>query len=333
MTFRSALQRIKGWELFVRIVRFLQGVKLPGFRGLSLWYVMRFFAEGIVKGSINMRSASISFRIFLAFFPGIIMLLTLIPYIPIPHFQQNLFDSIRGFFPGDTFSLFESTLDDLINQKHSALLSIGFILMVYYASSSINAILIGFNSSYHLHSEERGHPFALRIASIILIFILGLIMTIAVVLMMFSTATFSYFHRIGIIGDKGYIPLISMARWIISVFLVYAVYSILYNVGVVKKAKWKFLNTGATFATLFFVVTSIGFAYFINNFAQYNKLYGSLGTLMVLMIWLNFNCMILLLGFELNAAIRKAHKSIPKPKAVLRNRLITGNDSFAETRP
>src|SRR5690606_31685975 len=97
-------------------------------------------------------------------------------YIPIPNFQQSLFDSIRGFFPGDTFSLFESTLNDLINTKHSTLLSLGFVLVIYYASNSINAVLIGFSGSYF--SEEKGNPFIMRIASIILIFILGLLLVV-----------------------------------------------------------------------------------------------------------------------------------------------------------
>jgi len=100
----------------------------------------------------------------------------------------------------------------------------------------------------------------------------------------------------------------------ISVFLIYTIISTLYNVGVgQRRRKWRFFNVGATVATFFFILTSIGFAYFVNNFATYNKLYGSLGTLMVLLIWLNFNCMIVLMGFDLNMSIRKAKRSIPKP--------------------
>jgi membrane protein len=313
-----------------KLIGFLASIKLPGFQGLSLWYVMKFFVEGLMKGGVNTRSAAISFRIFLAFFPAIILLLSLIPHIPIPHFQQSMFDSIRGFFPGNTFGLFESTLDDLINKKHNTLLSLGFILVVYYASSSINAILVGFNSSYHV--EEKGHPLVLRLASIVLMFVLGFIMTLAVVLIIFSGAAFEYLHKIRIIGDKGYIPILNMAKWLVSVLLVYAVFSVLYFVGIGRRRrKWRFFNVGATFATAFFVIASLAFAYFVNNFAQFNKLYGSLGTLMVLLIWLNFNCMILLLGFELNISIRKAKRSLPKPPPPPppppRNTLRDGNET------
>jgi len=301
------IEKIKQMKGVKRTVALLESVKPWGFEGLSLWYVSTFFVEGISKGSLATRAAAISFRLFLAFFPGIILLLSLIPHIPIQNFQENLFESISGFFPGDTFSLFESTLDDLINRKHNALLSIGFILVIYYASSSINAVLLGFNESYYV--EERGNPLVMRIASIILIFVLGFIMIVAVMLIIFSGIAFDYLHELVIIGDRGYIPILNFAKWVISLFLIYSVISTLYNVGNGKRRRrWRFFNVGSTFATLFFIIASLGFAYFVNNFAQFNKLYGSLGTLMVLLIWLNFNSMIVLLGFDLNSSIAKAKR-------------------------
>ncbi|MBL7941317.1 MAG: YihY/virulence factor BrkB family protein [Flavobacteriales bacterium] len=270
-----------------------------------------------MKGAIPMRAASISFRIFLAFFPGIILLLSLIPYIPVPDFQENMMHGLQSVFPGDTFSLFEKTLDDLINKKHNTLLSVGFVLTIFYASSSINAILMGFNSSYNL--EERGNPWMMRLASIVLIFVLGIFMIIAVSLIVFSDHLFAWIRDSGILSDNGARPLFNLVQWLITVFLVYTVISTLYQVGTPKRRKLRYFNTGATFATIFFILASVGFAYFVNNFAQYNKLYGSLGTLLVLLIWLEFNCTILLLGFELNVSISKARRNMPIPKVVIRN--------------
>jgi membrane protein len=304
---------------------FFDRISLPGFQGMSVRFVARFFLEGLMKGAISMRAASISFRIFLAFFPGIILLLTLIPYIPVTAFQENMMDGMRSVFPGDTFSLFEKTLDDLINKKHTTLLSVGFVLTIYYASSSVNAILEGFNSSYNL--EERGNPWMMRLASIILIFVLGLFMIIAVSLIVFSDNLFTWLHESGVLSDKGIRPLFNLVQWLISVFLVYTVISTLYQVGKPKRKKLRYFNTGATFATLFFVLASLGFAYFINNFSQYNKLYGSLGTLLVLLIWLEFNCIILLLGFELNVSIAKAKRSLPTPRVIVRNTIRDGENA------
>ncbi len=306
------------WKYFLNLkwlkalIAWLQRVKPPGLQGLSLWYVMTFFVEGVSKGSIPTRAAAISFRLFLAFFPGIIILLSIIPLIPIDDFQVQLFDAIKSYFPGDTFSLIEDTLHDLINKKHNTLLSIGFILMVYYASDSINAILMGFNESYHL--DERANAVLMRIMSLILFFVLGVIMIVAVLTMIFSGALFKYLLELHIIGDRSFIPILNTAKWMVTVMLVYSVFTALYNVGTGKRRRLKklrFFNAGATFATSFFVLTSVVFAWFISNFAQYNSLYGSLGTLMVLLIWMNFNSMILLLGFDLNVSIRKAKKNLP----------------------
>ncbi len=306
------------------VIAFLHRVKPPGFQGLSLWYVARFFLVAILKGQLPTRAAAISFRLFLAFFPAMILLLSLIPYIPIENFQDSLFEGINGFFPGDTFSLFEDTFHDLIKRKHSALLSLGFVLVIYYASNSINAILLGFNSSYYL--EEKGNVWLLRIASIVLIFILGVLMVLAVALNLFSGVLFGYLHEIKLIGKHSK-TLLEIVNWLISVGLVYAIITTLYNVGIGKhRRKWSFVNVGATFATVIFVLTSFVFAYFVTHFGQFNKLYGSLGTLMVLLIWLNFNCMIVLMGFELNMSIRKARKTskdiqhdTPVVPAVVRN--------------
>jgi membrane protein len=301
------VHHIAKWPWIRRTINVLNRIKLPGYQGLSIWYVTRFFLEAMMNGQLPTRAAAISFRLFLAFFPAMILLLSLIPYIPIDDFQDSLFEGISGFFPGDTFSLFEDTFHDLIKRKHSALLSIGFILVIYYASNSINAILIGFNSSYYL--EEKGNVWLLRLASIVLIFILGIFMVVAVLLNLFSGALVGYLHEIKLIGKNAKFVL-EIVNWLISVGLVYAIITTLYNVGVGKqRRRWSFINVGATFATTIFVITSFVFAYFVTHFGNFNKLYGSLGTLMVLLIWLNFNCMIVLMGFELNMSIRKARKS------------------------
>jgi membrane protein len=280
----------------------------PGFEGLSMLIVGRFFIEALSKGSINTRAAAISFRLFLAFFPAIILMLSLIPFVPIPNFQKELMDSIHSFFPGDTFGLVEETLDDLINKKYSSLISIGFILVIYYASNSINAILLGFNESYHF--EDKTHPLLRRVISILLIFVLGIILASAITLIVFSETIVGFIADKEILADKALVFMLDAARWAITLILIYMVNTTLYNVGmgVRRRKAWKFWNVGAVMSTLLFVTTSIGFAYFINNFAQFNKLYGSLGTLMVLLIWMNLNCIILLAGFDLNASIRKALK-------------------------
>ncbi len=286
------------------VIRVTDSVKPWGFEGLSLYFVMKFFFEGLQKGAVVTRAAAISFRIFLAVFPALILLLSIIPLVPIDNFQESLFSNLQGFFPGDTFDLVETTLDDLINKKHNTLLSIGFALVLYYASNSVNAILTGFNGSYNI--ETKGNPVIFRLFSLVLMLVLTIFIMTAVVLIIFSGTAFDLIQEYDLIPEGWIIVMLQVARWLITLFLIYMSISTLYNVGDYKRRKWKTFSAGASFATIFFIIASIAFAWFVNSFGQYNKLYGSLGTLLLLMIWINFNANILLLGFELNASIGKA---------------------------
>ena len=301
--FKRLLQRIIDSALVQAGLNLAKRLKPIGFEGLSLYEVAVFFIEGLQKGALATRAAAISFRFFLAVFPVIIMLLSLIPIIPIENFQDNLFSSIREFFPGDTFSLFEDTVEDLVNKSHSTIFSIGFILSVYYASNSVNAILQGFNGSYNL--EVRGHPMVIRLVSVVLMIFLSLFLVIAVSLIIFSGVAFDKLIELNLLQED-WVFLLQLAKWVITVLLIYGTITILYNIGDFKNRSWKTLSAGATVTTILFIVTSLAFAWFVNNFSSFNRLYGSLGSFLLLLIWINLNSSILLIGFELNTSINKA---------------------------
>ncbi len=305
---KKKFKRYAAWLFKVR--HFLERYHPYGFGGLNLWEISSFLIIAFSDVRTTMRSASISFRIFLAFFPAIITLFTLIPFIPIANFQGDVFLGIKSILPGDTFQFIEGTLYDLINKKQSTLLSIGFVLMFYYASASMNAIMQAFQSSEHI--EVSAHPFIVRILSFIMMLVLGIMFLLAMILISLSESTFLIMHENGIIGDKGIIPFLTFGQWTISISFVYCIITILYNSGMNMRIRknWKFLNTGSIFTTVLLIATSFGFSYFLENFAQFNKLYGSLGTLMIILIWLNLNMVILLVGFDLNALIRKKLRTI-----------------------
>ena len=282
-----------------------------GFEGLSLYYVMSYFFEGILKGALTTRAVAISYRLLLAIFPLLIVLIYLLSFIKIEDFEAELLGQLQAVFPGDTYSFLENSMDTLesltSNKEEGGIISIiGFFLMLYYASNSINAILIGFDESYHM--EEGNNWFIRRMLSIGLMFFLGLLLVIAVLLIMFSGQFFSYLENNELVPNHLLIIVLDIVKWAMVILIVYTAISTLYNVGNLKRKYWRFMTAGASFATLFFISGSIGFAYFINNLAQYDKLYGSLGSFLVLLIWINFNFIILLLGFELNTSIKKAKK-------------------------
>lgn len=285
----------------------LEKIVVPGFAGINLYVILRFLWFGFTNISTNMRASGISFRIFLAFFPSIITLFSLIPFIPIDHFQQDVFEWLQRILPGQTFSFIESALYDLLNKKQSTLLSIGFLLMIYYSSASLNAIMQAFHSSQHI--EESPHPFIIRIVSVVLMFVLGLFLIASIAFQSIGEDTIHNLYTSGYISTDINFYSLRFFQWLFSALIIYTIISLLYNAGfsVRWKKKWKFWNTGSIFTTLVFILSSFGFSLFLDHFAQYDKLYGSLGTLMIILIWMNVNMVILLVGFDLNVFIRKTN--------------------------
>jgi len=300
------IARITSSSFYLRLKALVIKIKPPGFQGLSLFTVGKFFIDGLKEGALSTRAAAVAFRFFLAFFPGILVLLSFIPLVPVEDFQTNLFSAIEGFLPGDTFHLFESTIEDLIHNKHNEVLSLSFIVGLFFASNSINAILIGFNGSVNI--QKKGGIIKTRLFSLGILFVMGIVVVLSMTLITLSEDIFIYVsENFGVQEGFGQFTL-STIRYLIITLLIYSVVTLLYNVGNLDIKKFKFWSAGATLSTLSFIFTTIGFAVYLNNFGNYNELYGTLGTLVVLLIWLNFNCLILLLGFELNASISRAGK-------------------------
>jgi membrane protein len=268
---------------------------------------MKFFIEGVQKGAISTRAAAISFKLFLAIFPMLIVLVMIIPYVPIDNFKGFLLENLQLYFPGDSLVWIQQALKQLFFHEHGSLLSFAFVLVLFSASNSVNAILQGFNRSYNI--EKRGNIFVVRGASVVLMLILSFLITLAVALILFSGKVFGYLLEKDILPSQGVVYLLEVVRWIITLLLIYSTVSILYNAGDMRRKRWKIFSAGASFATLFFLISSLGFAWFVTDVVNFTKAYASLGSIMVLLMWMNFVSTILLLGFELNVSIHRAKRS------------------------
>lgn len=300
---RKWINRFLNSGLVRWVFSFARAVKPWGFEGLSLYAVSKFFIEGLQKGAVSTRAAAISYRLIISLFPVVIVLFSSLPYIPVEGFQEILFESIKDFFPGDTFSYIEEKIAVLFEKGHSSIISIGSVLSIFYASSSVNAIIQGFNGSYHL--EQKGNAFFMRLISVALFIGLGILVIVAVSIIIFSGMLFDQFLEMGWVTENLHF-LLSVAKYVVSVLLIYASITILYNIGDHKNKAWKTFSAGATFTTVLFLLTSIGFSWFVSNFNTYSALYSTLGNFLLLLVWLNLNCNILLLGFELNTSIYRA---------------------------
>lgn len=291
-------------------VTFLIGISkkiiLPGFDGLPLYDVATFFLQGIQKGLITTRAASLAFRFFLALFPFILFLFTLIPYLPIENFHEQLLMQLQSILPKEAFNLVRETIDDLVSRPREGLLSVGFILALYFSTNGISAMITAFNQSYF--TIEKRNFIKQRLVAIMLIMILTSLLFTAVALIIFGKMLLAYLVSYDVITNTATLYIFQISKWLIIILMFYFSISFLYFMGPSRKTKWRFRSAGSTLATVLTIVVSLGFAYFVNHFGQYNKLYGSIGSLIVIMLWIYFNSIIILIGFELNASIHNARQ-------------------------
>lgn len=277
---------------------------LPGFDGIPIYQVILFFITGIQKNSLTTRASSLAFRFFLALFPSIIFLFALIPYIPIENFQVQLLDLIENVLPENAYEMSITTINDLVTDKSNSLLSFGFIFALYLASDGVNSLILAFNESYHV--SEKSSFIQIRLRSLLLLFILTSLMVIAIGLIVFGGVISNFLLSHNYLSSNLSFYALKLGNFIVLLLLFLLGISSLYYYGSIQRKKFRFISAGSTLATLLSILLSSGFAYYVNNFSTYNKIYGSIGTLMVIMLWLYFNSLVLLIGFELNASIKHA---------------------------
>jgi len=288
-----------------KIVERAKKVTLPGFDRVPLYDVAVFFFKGLMKGSITTRASSIAFNIFLALFPAVIFFFTLIPYIPVEGFQTELLNLFKELLPDNAYKSVIGTLTDIVTIRRGGLLSIGVITALYFSTNGISALIGAFNATY-LTFETRSF-IAQKLISLVLVLILFILLTIAIVLLIFSQIAIQYLIKADLLELNYTYYLLKAGNWIVIVALFFFAISFLYYFAPAKKTKWRFISAGSTVATLLSILICSGFSFYVNNFGSYNKLYGSIGTLIVLLLWIYFNAIILLIGFELNTSISNAH--------------------------
>ena len=281
-----------------------QKIRLPGFQGLNIYEVSIFFFQHLTEREVQSRARSIAFSFFLALFPGIIFLFTLIPYIPIKGFQDQLLFLISDLMPPNTYEASRETIVDIIKHQRGGLLSFGVLFTLYVSSNGINSLINAFNQ---VHRNKRS-PVKQRVRAVSLTLFFFILVIITLCLLIFSEVALHFLLNTVDLKNKTPIILLQVGKWIILLTLCFTAISILYYYGTVKNSRWRFISAGSTLATILIILTSIGFNYFVIHFARYNKIYGSIGTLIIILLWIYFNCMQLIVGYELNASIDSAKK-------------------------
>ena len=279
-----------------------RSLTLPGFRGISLYHVIRFVIKELKKHDLIVRANSVAFSFFLSIFPTIIFIFTLIPLFPIRFdFLEAMNTLGRKALPSEAFNYLMEIVNSLVSIKRGGLLSLGFVLALIFSSSGMITLMAGFDKSYDRTFKKRTF-IKRRFIAMSLTIIISFIFLLSFILIVFGdqlfTNIFSRFHI-----ESATSVFVQVFRWLIIVGLIYTSISLIYRYGPSMYRKFEFSNPGAFLATTLSIVSSLVFAYFVNNFGQYNKIYGSIGALIVLLLWLQINAVILLIGFELNTSI------------------------------
>jgi membrane protein len=299
MHFIKGIPEFNGKEKINKLV-------LPGFDGVPISQVIRFVVKGFQKGVLVTRASSIAFNLLMALLPASIFLFTLIPFIPIPNFQEELIKLFESIIPANAFSFLETTIIDIVTNKSGGLLLIMFLATVFFSTNGIHAIIHAFVVSAHsFKSRTWVHQ---RKISVILLLIIVFMISIAGFMVIFGKMALNSLVELNIIERNIVIYIFIFIKWVVVILLLFFAISFLYYFAPAKRTDFRFVSPGSTLATLLFILTSLGFSAYVNNFGQYNKLYGWIGTLMVILIWLYLNSIALLIGFELNLSIKAARE-------------------------
>ncbi len=295
-----------------RTINFLNSFTLPGFDGLPLWQVLSFLFKSFNKSALTVRASSISFNLFLALFPALIFFFSALAYVPVKGFTHELLKLLKEVMPTNAYLTVRSTIVDIIQYKRAGLLSFGFISTLYFATNGMNALIAAFNAT-ELTYDNRNW-LQRRLVALILLFIFSVLIILAISLLIFSRSFFDFLIEQNIIKPGILLFTLNLAKWLIVLSSFFFSISFLYYFAPARKSKFKLISAGSTLATLLVLFVSLGFSYYVNNFGQYNKLYGSIGTLIVLMLWIYFNSLALLIGYELNWSIRHTKQKLKELK-------------------
>ncbi|WP_127845356.1 YihY/virulence factor BrkB family protein [Psychroflexus aestuariivivens] len=282
------------------LAKFSNRLKLPRLDGLTLYDLLKIYILGIIKGTFSTRAGSIAFSFFMAIFPFLLFVLNLIPFVWfIDDFQQELLNYFEELLPPQTSGLFEDIFYDIANNPRAGLLSFVFLLSIFLMSNGVNAIFTGFEFSYHTKVNRtiiRQYIVAVGIAIVV-----AFLLLIAVIATVYFTYLIDQFQSLGVVGDS--LLLAKYGRFAILIFILILGISILYYFGTKEGRKSRFFSPGAFFTTILIILTTYLFSIYVENFSAYNQLYGSIGALLILMLYIWLNSNILLLGFELNGTI------------------------------
>lgn len=280
------------------IYRVAERIVLPGFEGLSLYETGKFFFREIRNNKLNVRGAAVTYNFLMAIPPTLLFLFSLVPYLPLQNVQQTIIHALQLMIPNRNVSdTVSGIVIDFMNTERRDLLSFGILLTLFFSSNGMMGLMRSFDRSFSVYKKRSGLQRRWTAIKLTVLLIVVAILTIATLILQSSLLDPLIIRWF---GSTGVVQVVSL---LIIALLIFVTISLVYIYGPSLTHKFKFVSPGSVFATLLILLTSTVFFFLVNNILNYNKVYGSIGTLIAFMVWMWLNTQVILVGYELNVSI------------------------------
>jgi membrane protein len=288
---------------------YLQGKTTKGLKGNNFYDVGRYFLRSLFKENLSVRASALSFNFFLALFPALMFLLTLIAYLPIKGMKTQFINQLALILPQRTYEEIAETIIEILNKQNSSLLSFGFLLTIYFASNAFHLLINSFNRSLAQGHSIKHNYITIRAKAVFLTFFISILIISFLLLITWAYQIEHYMeiHQWKLLTIYSFL-IETVKYFMIGGIFLLAISSIYYFAPSSKK-RWRFFSAGSVVATILALITTFGFSIYVNNFDSYNKIYGSIGAILALMALIYMNSLSVIIGFELNTSIDKAELS------------------------
>jgi membrane protein len=300
------------WNPGMVIITWTKKVRFKKYENVSLYKIARIFLTNLLNDDILDRANGVAFNFILAIFPAIIFLFTLIPYVTnfFPEINTiSIMEFLGQQIPPSMFEVISSTVLDIVSNQRGGLLSLGFLFSVYLSTNGMMALMRAFNACYRT-IENRGGLKTRLIATgltlnmTIVLFLAIILLVVGQFVLEAVMANIPQFDWINISNFT--VVLLFILRFITIFIVFFLAISFVYYFGPAIHYNWRFFSVGSLLATLLCLSVSYAFSFYVTNFATYNKVYGSIGVLIALMVWIQLITIVLLVGYEVNASIHDA---------------------------
>jgi membrane protein len=289
-------------------IAWMKKVRFSSYENVSLYKIFRLFLQNLMDDEILDRANGVAYNFILAVFPAIIFLFTLIPYIN-NYFSDvstaNIMSRLGEVLPHSMFEVISPTVLDIVSNQRGGLLSLGFVFSLYLSTNGTLALMRAFNACYR--TVERRSGLKTRLIATGLTINLAFVVFLAIVLLVVGQLVMNYLTQLEWINISDFtVFLLFLVRFLVIFIVFFLAISTLYYFGPAIHYNWRFFSIGSLVATILTLAVSYGFSYYVTNYGTYNKVYGSIGVLIAIMVWIQLITVVLLIGYEINASIHNA---------------------------